>query len=203
MAGQLPEPDDYEVADDPPPAAPAPAVPASVLPYRAPKREAVVSADLYFPSNVRDVYVPCALLLAGMGLGIAELHDARHGLRQAIAFGTAYSAVKIAMMLVCIPLVTRVAGVSFGTLPQGALKLATIAILPDALALGVILLVSICTGMILAPIVGFVACWVLFGQLFELDFTESRFCAAVYCAIDIVFGVFWFALLDWMLDRIW
>lgn len=175
--------------------------PPTVLPYARPAK--TKSPDLYFPSKLRDLYVPALLLAAGIATGITVLMRGRpdhsgDSLLDALRHGSAYAVPKLLLLLACIPLVTRVAGVAFGTLPQAALKLSVVAILPDVLALVVMSWLG-CTGMILAPVVGFVACWILFALLFEMDFIDSRFCAAVYWAIGMVFGGLWIGIFFYLL----
>ena len=111
----------------------------------------------------------------------------------AVRRGSAYSVTKLLILLACIPLATRVAGVTLGTLPQATLKLSVVALLPDALALLAISMLG-CTGMVLAPVIGFVACWLLFGVLFETGFSESGFCSAVYWGAGTLYSRMWFVL---------
>jgi hypothetical protein len=198
---------EYDLADDP--ARPAPVVPAlpvataadaPVLPYRTTPRNLIRGDDLYFPNKLRDLYVPVCLLLLGLAGGMGELiYLFDNEVAEAIGFGAAYTLVKLLMLLVCIPLITKIAGVAFGTLPQAVLKLCAIAILPEAIGVGIILLVGPCLGPPLGIALGFFACWAMFGILFEFEPNEARFSAAIYWAIGLIFGVGWIAVLNWLL----
>ena len=183
---------EYELAGENAPADPASRVAASparapVLPYRRPD-PAAAPLRLYFPSKPRGLFLPAALLATGMGLGFAELVHLERDAGAAARTGTIYFVMQAVFLLVAMPVLTRMAGVAFGTLPQAALKLCAIATLPTALGVGVGLLMGSCTGAILALPMGFAACWVLFAVLFELDFNESRLCASIYCAIGALVG---------------
>jgi len=198
---------EYEVAGEPSHdaapalAAVAPEQPAKVLPY-LPVDEGVVDARLYFPDRTVDLYAPVVLLAIGAAVGLWELTYLYGDVREAARFGTAYLIVKLLMLLVCIPLLTRFAGLAFGTLPSATLKLTAIAILPEAVGLGVMLLGGGCMGALLAMPISFCVSWAMFARLFDLDFMESRLCAAVYWAVGLVFGLGWLGLINWLI-AIW
>ena len=171
-----------------------------VLPYERAERAAAPSSDLYFPSRFRDLYLPAGLLAVGMGLGFAELVHLEGDAVRAAKAATVFFVMQAVFLLIALPLLTRVVGVAFGTLPQAVLKLCAIAILPAAAGVGVGLLAGGCLGVVLVIPVSFAACWVMFAVLFELDLTESRLCAAVYWAVGAVIaaaiGWPWFWLWD-------
>ena len=201
---------EYDLAADPPvvhavhPAAPAPAGGAPVLAYRAVPRDAVAANDLYFPNRLRDLYAPAGLLVLGLGAGMGELYylfDYR--LDRAFGFVAAYALVKLVMLAVWIPLITWVAGVAFGTLPQAVVKLCAIAILPEAIGVGMMLLLGPCLGFPLGVAAGFFAAWAMFALLFEFEATEARFAAALYWAVGLFFAVGWVTLLNWLLGWVW
>jgi hypothetical protein len=182
----------------------SPAAAPPVLAYRAVPGEPVSTNDLYFPNRLRDLYAPAALLVLGLGAGTGELYYLfGYRLDRAFGFGAAYAMVKLVMLAVCIPLITWVAGVAFGTLPQAVLKLCAIAILPEALGVGVMLLFGPCLGFPLGVAAGFFATWAMFGLLFEFESTEARFAAAVYWAVGLIFAVGWVTLLNWLLGWVW
>jgi hypothetical protein len=216
MTADAPEdPPEYDLADEP--AVRSPAVPfagapapasasgtAPVLPYRTAPRDVVPLEDLYFPSRPRDLYVPAALLVLGLIGGLAGLiYLFNNDVADAIAFGAAYSFVKLLMLGVCIPVMTGIVGVAFGTLPQAVLKLCAIAILPEALGVGIMILLDSCLGPPLGIAAGFFACWAMFALLFEFEPSEARFAAAIYWAIGLIFGVGWLAVLNWLLGWVW
>lgn len=193
---------EYEVAGEPSgQVAVAPEQHAKVLPY-LPVDEGVVDARLYFPDRTIDLYAPVVLLGLGAAIGLWELTYLYDDVWEAARFGTAYLIVKLLMLLVCIPLLTRFAGLAFGTLPSATLKLTAIAILPEAVGLGVMLLSGGCMGALLAMPISFCVSWAMFARLFDLDFMESRLCAAVYWAVGLVFGLGWLGLINWLI-AIW
>ena len=187
-------------AATPPLATPASA--AKVLPYRrsAAADRGATGFDLYFPSRLRDLVIPAVLLLVSAILAGAESIHLVADPAAAVAVLVAYFVVKVVMMMVCIPIIARVAGVSFGSLPSAVLKFGSIALLPDALGVGVMILMPGCYTVILAIAVAFIACWTLFAVLFQLDLTESRFAAAVYFGIGIAFSFLWFGLFSSLLE---
>lgn len=216
MSANPPEdPPEYDLADEtaiPTPAVPVAAAPASagalpgapLIPYRTAPRDFVPVEDLYFPSRPRDLYVPAALLVLGLIGGLAELtYLFNNDVADAIAFGAAYSFVKLLMLGVCIPIMTGIVGVAFGTLPQAVLKLCAIAILPEAVGIGIMILLDSCLGPPLGIALGFFACWAMFALLFEFEPNEARFAAAIYWAIGLIFGVGWLAVLNWLLGWVW
>jgi hypothetical protein len=174
--------------------------PRRVLPYQRADRAAAPSTDFYFPSKPRDLYLPAGLLAAGMGLGFAELVHLEGDAVRAAKAATVFFVMQAVFLLIAMPLLTRVVGVAFGTLPQAVLKLCAIAVLPAAGGVGVGLLAGGCLGVVLVIPVSFVACWMMFMVLFELDLTESRLCAAVYWAVGAAIGTAigwpWFWLWD-------
>jgi hypothetical protein len=193
----------------PPPGAASPEAPSApidqtgshpVLPYRRADRAAAPATDLYFPSKPRDLYLPAGLLAAGMGLGFAELIHLEGDAVRAAKAATVFFVMQAIFLLVAMPLLTRVVGVAFGTLPQAVLKFCAIATLPAAGAVGVGLLAGGCLGVVLVMPFSFAACWTMFAVLFELDLTESRLCAALYWAVGAVIGTAigwpWFWLWD-------
>lgn len=207
-----PDAPEYDLAgDDPvpprhplPTPGPVPAAPLPVVGYRAARREAPTAEQVYFPSKWRDLYAPAALLALALALGFGGLlYLSDDSAARDVVFGSAYAAVKLLMLGVAIPLLTRVAGVSFGTLPQAVLKLSAIALLPEALALLTIIAAGWCFGLVLGPVVALLATWAMFALLFEFEVTESAFCAAVYWGVGFVFAVGWMTLLYWMLAWVW
>ena len=60
-----------------------------------------------------------------------------------------------------------------------------------------------CAGVILAVPVSFIACWVLFAVLFDLDLTESRLCAAIYWTVGALVGVPILFSSLWLWDLLW
>jgi hypothetical protein len=206
---------EYDLAEDVSGAAPlrpvtttpfgaTPAAGPPVLAYRAVPQAAVAAHDLYFPNRLRDLYAPAALLVLGLGAGLGELYYLfGYRLDRAFGFGAAYAVVKLVMLAVCIPLITWVAGVAFGTLPQAVLKPCAIAILPEAIGVGLMLLLGPCVGFPLGVVAGFFAAWAMFALLFEFEGTEARFAAAAYWGVGLVFAVGWVTLLNWLLGRVW
>jgi hypothetical protein len=210
------DPPEYELAGEPAGGAPAAAAdpgtdaagapPARVLAYRAPALHEVVAAeDLYFPSRVRDLYAPAVLLLLGVALGAFGLFDRldTDTVVRTLVSGSAYIVVKLLMLAVCIPLITRVAGVAFGPTPQAVLKLCAIAILPETIALLIVNYGGWCVGTMLGLPAGLALCWTMFSLLFEFDVVEAGFCAVIYWGVGLVFGAGWLTLLLWMLSWAW
>ena len=173
-----------------------------VIPYRRSEPAAAPLADLYFPSRGRDLYLPAVLLAAGMALGFGELVHVEGNAVRAARTATVFFVAQALFLLIAIPLLTRYVSVAFGTLPQAALKFCAIAIVPAALGLGAWIVLNGCSAPIAALVVSFSACWAMFAVLFELDFNESRLCAAVYWVIalaiggPVLFSSFW--LLSWI-----
>ena len=205
-----PHPPEYDHAGDPPTPAHAHPLPAGVvraapLPVVAyqPARRGQPPPDVYFPSKVRDLYLPAAILLLGIGAGLAGLiYLFDNHVYGAFAFGSAYAVVKLLMLFVCIPLLTRVAGVSFGTLPPAVLKLCAIAILPEAAALLLLIAAGPCLGIVIGVPLALIGTAVLFALLFELETSEAAFCAAVYWGIGLAFGVGWLTILHFLLGLV-
>jgi hypothetical protein len=198
---------EYDVAGDATPearpvlAALAPERAGPVIPYRAVAQE-VVDPDLYFPHKPTDLYAPVLLLMLGAGIGLAELIHLYGDVWRAASFGTAYLIVKLLMLFMCVPLLTRIFGMSFGTLPSAALKLTAIAILPETVGVGIILLSGGCMGVLIALPVSFIVSWAMFAKLFDLDIFESRLCAAVYWGVGLAFGFGWGALFVWLVSML-
>lgn len=184
-----------------PPENPAPTERPNTLNYARP-RLVRAETDLYFPDRSLDLYVPVALLTVALLLGGGLLLYLRIAPKQVAVLVCSYLLVKLLILAVTIPLLAKVAGIAFGSLPSAVLKLMAIALLPESLLLGALVLLGPCLGVLIGLPIAFMATSLLFQKLFDMDTVEGRLSVAVMWAVALVFGLVWWKILGWLMTAL-
>ncbi|MDB5297182.1 MAG: hypothetical protein JWO31_3165 [Phycisphaerales bacterium] len=172
------------------------AVPAAVLPYAGGVPERRLEVDPDFASPARDLWVPASLVAVAVALYAASHLHGGGTVRGAVLVGGAYAVVKAGVTSVAVPLAVWLFGASFGRYAQALLKLAAVALLPDALVVAAFEYGGFWTRFLLGPVVGFLAGWAMFRLLFEMELDEAAWCVLLFAVVGFMPLVMWIRLFE-------
>jgi hypothetical protein len=172
------------------------------------------AVDDYFPDRVKDLYAP--LILIGVSTLIevvaALISGARIGSRSTAVSGVASfpmavmvvgvgMIVSTVIMMIGILIAAKARGISFGPFWTAVLKLAAVAIAPDALVTllrPVLSLIPLLGGLI-GWVLGFILYFALLGVFFDLDQSDTWYCVCVIFLVKLVlFFVVLFGVLSFL-----
>src|SRR4051812_40383596 len=102
--------------EQPSPPASVPPAPVRPLAYRRVTPAARVQdvTDLYFPDKTWDLVIPLVLLMIGLFIVIGVMLQLRSGPREIAILLSSFFVFRAFIMLCTIPILSRVAGISFG-----------------------------------------------------------------------------------------
>jgi hypothetical protein len=207
-AGAAQDPEVFDLAGDPPPPprparpaarpVPQPAEPLSAAGGPAPLTYApnldarAFAAAPEFASQVRDLWVPAGLIAVSLGLGFAVAFAAARGnLRVALLAVSTYAVVKAVVVVVATVLLTRFLGAAFGRYEQAVLKLAAVALLPDAIVAATFGFAGICPGTLLGVPAGLLTAHLIFMHLCDQDGPEAVASTVVLLMVTAAPWVLW------------